>query len=224
QTTVVLGESGGGNSVFLKTLVGLVTPDEGEILYAGHPVQSLSEAQWLEHRQKISYVFQWGALFDSLNVFDNVAFPLRERRVPIDRIKARVEEELAHVGLPDVSHMMPSSLSGGMRKRVALARSLVLDPELILYDEPTTGLDPVMTAQISQLIRSTQDRHAATSIVVTHDMQSATAVADNVVMLFEGRVHFQGTRDELMSTPDPVVRQFVSGSASGPINPVRARN
>lgn len=224
KTTVVLGESGGGKSVFLKTLVGLVIPDEGLIEYNGRPVQNLSEVQWLEQRRNISYVFQWGALFDSLNVFDNVAFPLRERRLDPEAIKDRVQQELSHVGLPDVAHMMPSSLSGGMRKRVALARSLVLDPELILYDEPTTGLDPVMTAQISQLIRSTQDRHSATSIVVTHDMQSASAVADNVVMLFEGRVHFQGTRDELLSTSDPVVRQFVSGSASGPINPVRARN
>lgn len=224
KTTVVLGESGGGKSVFLKTLVGLVVPDEGTILYNGEPVQGLSEVQWLDHRRKISYVFQWGALFDSLNVFDNVAFPLREKKMDPVKIRERVMQELSHVGLPDVASVMPSSLSGGMRKRVALARSLVLDPELILYDEPTTGLDPVMTAQISQLIRSTQERHGATSVVVTHDMQSAMAVADKAVMLYEGRVYFEGTKEELMATADPVVRQFVSGQAHGPINPVRARN
>lgn len=226
--TVVIGRSGSGKSVLLKHVMGLVHPDAGTVRVGDDDLATLSRTALRLVRFRFGMVFQNAALFDSLDVFENIAFPLREhgtvgpdgrtRRMKEGEIRERVEQMLAAVGLRGVGGKAVSELSGGMRKRVGLARALVRDPEFLLYDEPTTGLDPIMTAQIDNLIRATQDANPGiTSLVISHDMAATFRIADHVAMLYEGRVRLYGTPEEFRTTEDPVVRQFVEGRLDGPI-------
>lgn len=216
ETLTVMGPSGCGKSVMLKMLIGLLRTDRGSILYDGDEVTTMREGQLTRVRRRVAYLFQGAALFDSLSVGENVAYGLREQywNTMTDReIRDRVANSLHLVGLPGIEEMRPSDLSGGMRKRVGLARTLALEPEVILYDEPTTGLDPINTARINKLIAGIQHRLGLTSIVVTHDMNTAYAVSDRLLMLGRGRAHLVGTPDEFRSSRDPYVRDFVEGRA-----------
>lgn len=229
QITVVIGRSGTGKSVLLKHVMGLLAPDAGTVRVGTDVLGELSPAALRAVRFRFGMVFQNAALFDSMDVFENIAFPLREHGLGGDAaklrgrareagIRERVEQMLASVGLRGMGHKAVSELSGGMRKRVGLARALVRDPEFLLYDEPTTGLDPIMTAQIDNLIRATQDAHPGiTSLVISHDMAASFRIADRMAMLYEGRVRICGTPEELRHTDDPVVRQFIEGRLDGPI-------
>jgi phospholipid/cholesterol/gamma-HCH transport system ATP-binding protein len=212
---VIIGASGSGKSVMLKHIVGLLTPEKGEVWFQQKRIDTLPERQLMEVRRHFGFLFQMGALFDSLNVFDNIAFPLVEHtHKPADEIQRIVAEKLAMVGLPDVSRKMPAELSGGQRKRVALARAIALSPEVILYDEPTTGLDPIRSDVINELIIKLQQQLMVTSIVVTHDMASAFKVADRIVMLHEGKLIFDGTPLQIQQSADDRVKRFVQGEAS----------
>jgi len=219
KITVVIGRSGTGKSVLLKILMGLLRPDSGNILLGGQDMTKLGDSALLKMRNRFGMVFQNAALFDSMTVFENIAFPLREHeRLKEKELKARVDAALASVGLLEHGHKDPHQLSGGMRKRAAVARALVRKPEFLLYDEPTTGLDPIMTAHVDELIRGTQDSTPGlTSLVISHDMQATLHIADKIAMLFEGRVIFEGTPDDVRTTDNPVVRQFVEGRLEGPI-------
>jgi phospholipid/cholesterol/gamma-HCH transport system ATP-binding protein len=220
ETVVVLGPSGTGKSVLLKHILGLMMPDAGSIRVDGEEIVGRSESDLYEVRTKFGMLFQGAALFDSMSVGENVALPLREHSTMTgEEIEARVRERLDWVGLRQVEDMKPSSLSGGMRKRVGLARAIVMDPQFILYDEPTTGLDPIMADVIDRLIRSMQKRLGVTSVVVTHDLKSAFAVADRLAMLLGGRIVWEGTPEEMRASADPVVRQFMLGTSEGPIQP-----
>jgi phospholipid/cholesterol/gamma-HCH transport system ATP-binding protein len=212
---VIIGASGTGKSVLLKHIVGLLKPDAGEVWFKGQRIDTLTERKLMEVRTHFGFLFQMGALFDSLNVLDNVAFPLTEHtKKPREEIIAIATEKLRLVGLTDVEKKMPAELSGGQKKRVALARAIALDPEVILYDEPTTGLDPIRADVINELIVKLQNELKVTSIVVTHDMQSAFKVGDRVVMLHEGHLIFDGTPEEIQKTDNEIVRRFVMGEAS----------
>jgi phospholipid/cholesterol/gamma-HCH transport system ATP-binding protein len=215
QTTVVLGPSGCGKSVMLKHIIGLLRPDSGEVWFENHRIDTLTEARLVPIRQKFGFLVQQGALFDSMSVRENIAFPLLEHTSlnPQQR-QERVRQVLSMVGLADVVDKMPADLSGGQRKRVALARAIVLEPTVILYDEPTTGLDPIRSDVINELIIKLQHELKITSIVVTHDLASAFKVADVTVMLHEGKVVFQGTPEALRDSSDPIVQQFLRGEAS----------
>lgn len=224
ETLAVIGESGCGKTVLLKLIIGLLRPTAGRVLFDGHVLTELSERELTRQRLRIGFLFQGAALFDSLTVFENVAFGLRELRIREADIRTRVRQRLAEVGLsPDVELKKPGELSGGMKKRVGLARALALDPEVMLYDEPTTGLDPIMSDVINELILQTRRRRPVTSIVVTHDMKTVLKVADRVVMLSpltrlrpgEPQVLFEGSPDELRHCPDTRVCQFVEGQAGG---------
>jgi phospholipid/cholesterol/gamma-HCH transport system ATP-binding protein len=215
QSLVVIGASGTGKSVLLKHIVGLLRPDSGEVWFDGVRVDELPERDLMDLRQRLGFLFQMGALFDSLNVCDNVAFPIVEHtHKPPTEVRDIVAKKLEMVGLPGFENKMPAQLSGGQRKRVALARAIALDPEVILYDEPTTGLDPVRSDVINQLILKLQRELKVTSITVTHDMASAFKIADRIVMLHEGKLIFDGTAEEIQRTDVPIVRQFVAGEAS----------
>ncbi len=212
ETLVLLGRSGGGKSVFLRHLIGLMKPISGQILVEGKDITHYREREFEAVRRKIGMVFQDGALFDSMTVFENVAFPLRERGERDEGVIAqKVDETLAMVNMAGHSHKMPVNLSGGMRKRVALARAIVSPPEVILYDEPTAGLDPIVSDSINRLIRRMQRTLAVTSIVVTHDMVSCYHIADRVALLNAGQVYFYGTVAELKASDDPIIRDFVDG-------------
>lgn len=211
QTTVLLGYSGSGKSVVLKHVVGLLEPDDGEVLVDDQVVHDLDRDQLARLRGRIGFVFQFAALLDSLTVFDNLALGLRTRGLSPDEVSERVVRSLEWVGLPDVSERYPGELSGGMRKRVGIARAIALEPDYILYDEPTTGLDPVTSAVIDELMIRTRRELGATALVVTHDLASAFRVADRVAMLYEGRVRQVGSVEEIRRTTDPVVRQFIEG-------------
>jgi phospholipid/cholesterol/gamma-HCH transport system ATP-binding protein len=210
ETMVVLGGSGQGKSVMLRHLNGLLRPDRGEVVIDGERLTDLSEDQFGSIRLKIAMVFQGGALFDSLNVYQNVAYPLEEHTMmgEVD-IQDRVREVLAMVELKDVENLYPEELSGGMRKRVALARAIALEPRAVLYDEPTTGLDPITSHKVSVLIRSLQERLGLTSVVVTHDIRSALTVGDRFALLDNGRVHFTGTAVETRRSRDELVHEFI---------------
>jgi phospholipid/cholesterol/gamma-HCH transport system ATP-binding protein len=213
ETLVLLGGSGSGKSVLLKHLNGLLRPDAGSVVVDGTPLESLDEDGLVPIRRRVSMLFQQGALFDSLTVGDNVAFPLREHRMlPEHDVPARIAEALAMVGLEGTERLMPAELSGGMRKRAALARALVLEPKVVLYDEPTTGLDPVVGAKINHLIRDLQRRLGLTSVVVTHDLASAFYVGDRLAFLYEGRIRFAGTPDEARSSDDGPLREFLTAA------------
>jgi len=217
-TMVIMGRSGSGKSVLLKHIIGLMRPDAGSIEVDGRPTTGLAEGELNEVRKRFGMLFQSAALFDSLTVGENVALPLREHTtLSRDEIRQRVAERLEWVGLQGVEEMKPASLSGGMRKRVGLARAIAMDPAYILYDEPTTGLDPIMSDVINRLIRSLQQRIGVTSVVVTHDLHSAWHVGDQLALLHDGKVVFTGTPDEARDTTDPLVRQFIEGSSEGPI-------
>ncbi len=218
QTYCIIGRSGTGKSVTLKHIVGLLEADQGKVSVFGHDVSHVSERIFAEERKKIGYLFQSGALINWMNVLDNVALPLREHeRLPNKQISQRVAEKLALVGLSGIEQKMPDELSGGMKKRVGLARALIREPQLVLYDEPTSGLDPVMSSQINELILSLQEKLQVTSIVVTHDMASAYAIAGRIGMLYDGKLIEEGTPEQIQATENPVVRQFIEGNVAGPI-------
>ena len=215
KTTVVLGPSGCGKSVMLKHIVGLLKPDYGEVWFEDTRIDTLSESKLGPIRRQFGFLFQQGALFDSMSVRDNVGFPLLEHtKMTAEQREARIKEVLGMVGLADALDKMPADLSGGQRKRVALARAIVLEPKVILYDEPTTGLDPIRADVINELILKLQRQLRMTSVVVTHDLISAFKIADLTVMLHEGKVIFQGTPQELRESPDPIVQRFLRGEAS----------
>ena len=220
-TIVIMGRSGSGKSVLLKHIIGLMQPDQGSIEVEGDVVTGLEEQELNEVRKRFGMLFQSSALFDSLTVGENIALPMREHTQLDDaEIRRRVSERLDWVGLEGIESMKPSSLSGGMRKRVGLARAVAMDPAYILYDEPTTGLDPITSDVINRLIRSLQQRIGVTSIVVTHDLHSAWHVGDRMALLHDGRVAFTGTTSEARETRDPMMRQFIEGSSEGPLQPV----
>jgi phospholipid/cholesterol/gamma-HCH transport system ATP-binding protein len=235
QTVAVIGESGCGKTVLLKSLIGLLPPTRGEVLFDGQNLLKLSDKELVQQRIRFGFVFQNAALFDSMTIGQNVAFPLRQHKQAGDReVQEVVLARLAEVGLPDsVVVKKPAELSGGMRKRVGLARALILNPELMLYDEPTTGLDPIMSDVINELILTTRRNHLVTSIVVTHDMRTARKVADRIVMLYplsrlaadEPQVIYDGPPSDLDKTRDERVRQFVHGEAGQRLMELReARN
>ena len=211
QTTVLLGASGAGKSVTLKHVVGLITPDSGHVEVDGQRVDTLDPSDLAVLRRTIGYVFQFAALFDSLSIADNLRLGLVRQALPEDEIEHRVVEALALVGLADSRDRFPAELSGGMRKRAGIARAIALRPRYILWDEPTTGLDPVTAATMDRLMRRTAEELGVTSVVVTHDMRSAFTVGDRIAMLHHGTLRTVGTVAEIQATTDPVVRQFIEG-------------
>ena len=218
ETLVIIGRSGSGKSVILKHMIGLLKPDEGAALIDGTDIATLSGEALDKVRMKFGMLFQTAALFDSMTAFENVAFPLREHTdMAGEAIAQRVHECLQLVGLQEVDDLYPSELSGGMRKRVGLARALAMNPEAVLYDEPTTGIDPIMGDIINDLIVALRDRLKVTSVVVTHDMRSAYKVADQIAMLYNGKIIETGSPEQIRQSQNPVVQQFIKGEATGPI-------
>lgn len=212
ETMTIIGGSGSGKSVMLKILLGLLPPDEGSVFFHGRDVAKMNTEQLIKVRRNVGMLFQGGALFDSLSVGENIAYPLREHfKYSDDDINRIVAEKLALVGLEGIEDMAPSDLSGGMKKRVALARAIATDPEVILYDEPTTGLDPANTARINRLIRDLQEKLKVTSIVVTHDMASAFFISDRLAMLYNRRIEFVGSPDAARRSDNRVVKNFIHG-------------
>jgi phospholipid/cholesterol/gamma-HCH transport system ATP-binding protein len=211
ETTVVIGYSGSGKSVALKHIVGLILADSGQVEVDGQPVDRLSRDELTELRRKVGYVFQFAALFDSMTVAENLALGLARRGLSEGEISRRITESLALVDLPDTEERYPAELSGGMRKRVGIARAIALQPRYILYDEPTSGLDPVTSAVIDELMVRTRQELGVTGVVVTHDMRSAYTVGDRIAMLYQGKVRQEGTIADIRATRDPIVRQFIEG-------------
>jgi phospholipid/cholesterol/gamma-HCH transport system ATP-binding protein len=222
QTTVIVGHSGAGKSVALKLVVGLLDPDHGAVEVDSQVVHALERDALVALRSRVGFVFQFAALFDSMTVGENLALGLRRRGVPEAEIAERSAEALAVVGLPGAEARYPAELSGGMRKRVGIARAVVLRPKYILYDEPTTGLDPVTAAVMDQLMVRTREAYGVTSVVVSHDMRSAYTVGDRIAMLYRGAVRQVGSVDEIRRSHDPVVRQFIEGRAEGALDADRA--
>jgi phospholipid/cholesterol/gamma-HCH transport system ATP-binding protein len=215
KITVIIGQSGGGKSVLLKHIIALIRPDSGEIYVDGTDITKLNDKLLNEIRKKFGMLFQEAALFDSMNVGDNVAFPLQEHtKLSKKEIKEIVETKLRQVGLTDVTRKMPAELSGGMRKRVGLARALALDPKIILFDEPTTGLDPIMCDAIDNLIVSTQSQTSSTCVVISHDIESTFKIAHQIAMLYNGKIIEMGTPDEIRRSQNPIVKQFIEGKAT----------
>src|SRR2546422_4019883 len=218
ETMVVLGGSGSGKSVLIRHIIGLHRPDRGHVIVDGEDVVEYDEERLIPVRKKVAMLFQGGALFDSMNVLDNVAYGLREHTdLPEEEIREAVRRKLSLVGLEGVEELMPAELSGGMKKRVALARSIAMDPRCILYDEPTTGLDPVTATTINELIRDLQRRLQVTSVVVTHDIARTFFVGDCIAYLFDGRLPFAGAQDEARSSKVPRLRHFLSGGREGSV-------
>jgi phospholipid/cholesterol/gamma-HCH transport system ATP-binding protein len=218
KTTVIIGRSGGGKSVLLKHIIGLIRPDQGQVLIDGTDITKLGDRDLNEIRKKFGMLFQEGALFDSMTVGENVAFPLREHtRMTEPQIRSTVADRLRSVGLTGVEEKMPSELSGGMRKRVGLARAIAIQPQIVLFDEPTTGLDPIMAEAINRLIVETQKGFNLTCVVISHDIHSIFEVGDRIAMLYEGKIIEYGTPEELRASQNPVIVQFLSGSIEGPI-------
>jgi phospholipid/cholesterol/gamma-HCH transport system ATP-binding protein len=216
ETLAIIGRSGGGKSVLLKHLVGLMTPNAGEIWIDGQNIIGMNERQLGEIRKKVGILFQSGALFDSMTVEENIAFPLREAGERDPKVlHAKVEEILEVIEMEGQEDKMPESLSGGMKKRVGLARSIIRRPSCVLYDEPTSGLDPVVADSINRLIRRLQQRLGVTSVVVTHDMKSAFDVANHIAYLHEGRIYFYGAPTQLQQARDPILQDFLLGRSDG---------
>lgn len=215
KTTVIVGPSGTGKSVLLKHIIGLLQPDRGEVWFADQRVDLLNEAQRVEVRKQVGFLFQMGALFDSMTVLDNICFPLVEHtKLSASERTDRCRRMLALVGLEGIERKMPADLSGGQRKRVALARAVVLNPKVVLYDEPTTGLDPIRSDVINELILHLSEELGVTSIVVTHDMASARKIADRMVMLYDGHVIADSDPSSFLHSENPIVQRFVRGEAS----------
>lgn len=221
QITAIIGPSGEGKSVLIKHMIGLLKPDSGTIEVDGESILGLRRQQLNSVREKFGMLFQGAALFDSMNIFDNVAFPLREKtKLSKDEIRARVLSALEDVGLKNVERKFTDELSGGMKKRVGLARALLLNPKIILFDEPTTGLDPIIKRAIHQLIRDTHAKFGFTAVIVSHEIPAIFDIAQNVAMLYKGKILQFGSADEIRSSSHPVVRQFISGDLDGPIQMV----
>jgi phospholipid/cholesterol/gamma-HCH transport system ATP-binding protein len=219
ETTVIIGRSGGGKSVLLKHIIGLLRPDKGQVLVDGVDIAKLNDKELDETRKKFGVLFQGSALFDSMTVGENVAFPLREHTDKKDReIRKIVSERLRAVGLMGVEEIMPSELSGGMKKRAGLARAIAMHPEVVLFDEPTTGLDPVMTEAINELIINTQKDFNLTCVATSHDMQSIFTIGHKIAMIYDGKIITYGTPQEIRESENPVLKQFLAGSLDGPIN------
>jgi len=218
QISMILGPSGTGKSVCIKHIVGLLYPDEGDVLVQGRSIPSLSDAELFEIRKKFGVLFQDGALFGSINLYDNVAFPLRQHTEKGDEeIAEIVNRRLREVGLGNAGTKMPNELSGGMRKRAGFARSLVLEPEIVLFDEPDSGLDPVRTALLCELIKEVHAENGGCYVVITHDIMSARRVAEHIAVLWQGQIVQSGPAAELFASEDPFVRQFLSGDSAGPL-------
>jgi phospholipid/cholesterol/gamma-HCH transport system ATP-binding protein len=218
ESMVVIGGSGSGKSVLVKHIIGILEPDAGTIRIEGVDITTLHENALYEIRKKFGMLFQMAALFDSMTVWENVGFfLLRSKKMTPKEVKAVASEKLRLVGLVGVEEVMPSELSGGMKKRVGLARAIAHEPEILLYDEPTTGLDPIMADAINDLIIEMKQRLKVTSIAITHDMNSAYKIADRIAMLYEGKIVETGTPEEIKNTQNALVRQFITGSATGPI-------
>ena len=219
EILAVIGPSGEGKSVLLKHMIGLLQPDRGDVLVDGTSIVGLRRSQLNQVREKFAMVFQNAALFDSMTVYENVAFPLEEKTsLSTGEIADRVAIALQEVGLKNANHKYPDELSGGMKKRVGLARALLLQPQVVLFDEPTTGLDPVIRRAIHQLIKETQQKFGFTAVIVSHDIPDIFDVAHHIAMLYRGEILQFGTPDEIQASDHPVVRQFISGSLDGPIN------
>ena len=218
QISMIIGPSGTGKSVCIKHMVGLMYPDQGDVIVHGQSVPSLPDAELFEMRKKFGVLFQDGALFGSMNLYDNVAFPLRHHSEKgEDEIADIVHRRLREVGLGNAGEKMPNELSGGMRKRAGFARSLVLDPEIVLFDEPDSGLDPVRTALLCELIKEVHEENGGTYVVITHDIMSARRVAEHISVLWRGRIVESGPAAELFDSENPFVRQFLSGESQGPL-------
>ena len=216
--TSVIGRSGTGKSVTLKHIMGLIKPDQGQLLFDGKDVTRMREHELYQMRKRYGFLFQDAALFDSMTVFDNVAFPLREHtKKNKSEIGDIVRSKLKIVGLTAAEKKFPSQLSGGMRKRVGLARAIALDPEIILFDEPTSGLDPVVTDAVDQMILSTQSQLHVTMVVITHDVNSMFKISDKIIMMHDGSVRAAGSKDEIRNSADPMVQQFLQGRSDGPM-------
>ncbi len=218
ESMVVIGGSGSGKTVLIKCIIGLMRPDQGEIHVDGLEITSLNEKRMNEVRKKFGMLFQGGALFDSMTVWENVGFGLRQQnRLSEEEIRRVASEKLALVGLKNVEDLMPAELSGGMRKRVSLARAIAMEPEILLYDEPTTGIDPIMADAINDLIVQMKEKLNVTSIAITHDMKSAYKIADRIAMLYQGKIIEVGTPGEIRNSSNPMVQQFIEGRSEGPI-------
>ncbi len=218
ETMVIIGQSGSGKSVLLKHLIGLMKPDSGQVFIDGQEITALRDEELMKLSRKFGMLFQGAALFDSLTVAENVAFGLRRHtNLSEEEIIRTVRESLARVGLRSVEHLLPYELSGGMKKRVGLARAIAYSPEIILYDEPTTGLDPIRADAINDLILHLKEELCVTSVIITHDMKTTFKVADRIAMLYDGRIIEIGTPEEIRQSTNPVVQQFIHGRATGPI-------
>lgn len=216
KITVIIGRSGEGKSVLLKHMIGLLAPDSGDVVVDGVNLKNLDTQALMEHRKRFGMLFQHAALFDSMTVFENVSFPLVEHtELSQQKMRDRVHEVLGLVGLKGIDHKLPSELSGGMRKRVGLARALALKPQIILYDEPTTGLDPIMTDAVDQLILNTQKQLGVTSVVISHDIQATFKIADKIAMLHEGRILLEGDVATFKNSTNPIIKNFLEGRATG---------
>lgn len=219
ESLVIVGPSGTGKSVLLKHLIGLIQPDSGRVFVDGKDVWAISDRERNQLRKQFGMSFQEGALFDSMSVFENVAFPLRRSGRPAREIRQRVRECLDIVHLPDVEDKRPSELSGGMRRRVGFARAIAHEPDILLFDEPNTGLDPIMTDVIDEVILNMRERIDATIVTITHHMPSARKIGDRIALLYGGKILFEAPPEEFLASQDPAVRQFVDGSADGPLTP-----
>ncbi len=218
ELIAIMGESGGGKSVLLRHLIGLVKPDRGKVVVEGEDITRVSRKELDKIREKFGVVFQGGALFDSMTVYENIAFPLREKtRLTKGEVREKVEEALEDVGLGGVEHKFPAEISGGMKKRVALARALITEPKIVLFDEPTTGLDPIILHAIHKLIMDTHKKYGFTGVMISHDIPEIFEVVDRIAFLYKGVIEVVGTPKEIRRSSDPVVRQFIKGSLIGPI-------
>jgi phospholipid/cholesterol/gamma-HCH transport system ATP-binding protein len=221
EILAVIGPSGSGKTVLLRLLIGLLRPDRGQVIVEGTDITALYGRRLDRVRERFGMLFQGGALFDSMNVLDNVAFPLREKtKLPEPEIASQVQKMLESVGLGDMGYKFPAELSGGMKKRVALARALITGPSIVLFDEPTTGLDPILVHAIHQLILDTHRTYGYTAVLVSHEIPKVFDVATRVAMIHEGTIIEQGTPEEILKSSDPLIRQFIEGRLDGPIRPM----